>query len=60
MATLNGWQRLWVVVTVFWTVVVLSVSYATWPSPSASFRGLEALSEGSTIEEALANGGGYR
>jgi hypothetical protein len=36
MATLNGWQRLWVVLTVFWTVGWLSISYATWPSPSSS------------------------
>ena len=38
MATLNGWQRLWVVVTVFWEVAVLSVSYVNWPTPSASLR----------------------
>ena len=44
MAALNGWQRLWVVLTVFWTVAVLSVSYAAgWPSPSASLREQESL-----------------
>ncbi|MBN4048042.1 hypothetical protein JYU09_00500 [bacterium AH-315-O15] len=42
MATLNGWQRIWVVFTVFWTVVVLSISYGNWPSPSGSLRELEA------------------
>ena len=26
----------------FWTVAVLSISYASWPSPSASLRALEA------------------
>ena len=43
MAKLNGWQRLWVLVTVFWTVAVLSVGYLNWPTPSATLRGLEAL-----------------
>jgi hypothetical protein len=42
MATLNGWQRTGVVVAVFWTVVVLSISYGNWPSPSGSVRELEA------------------
>ena len=42
MAALNGWQRLWVVVTVFWTVAGLSVSYVLWPGPSSDLRWAEA------------------
>jgi hypothetical protein len=42
MVALNGWQRLWVAVTVFWTVAVPSVGYATWPSPSACLDAQEA------------------
>jgi hypothetical protein len=44
MATLNGWLRLWVVVMVFWTVLVLSVGYVGWPS-SYSLSKLEAEAE---------------
>ena len=54
MATLNGWQRLWVVFTVFWTVGGLSISYATWPSPSDYLRTLREAPQ--TIEEARARG----
>jgi len=52
MAKLNGWQRLWVVVTVLWTVGGLSISYATWPSPSDYLRTLEAGGLDTTMTEA--------
>ena len=42
MAKLNGWQRLWVVFTVLWTVAVLSVGYGNWPSEAmAAYYGIE-------------------
>jgi hypothetical protein len=28
---LNGWQRLWVLITVLWMIAVVSVSYLLWP-----------------------------
>ena len=40
--TLNGWQRLWVVVTGLWILLVLTTSYANWPGPRSSLRALEA------------------
>lgn len=30
--TLNGWQRLWVLVSVFWLVPVLFLAYQWWPT----------------------------
>jgi len=57
MAILDGWQRLWVAVAVFWTVGGLSIGYVNWPSPSADpSRMCVPLSEGppQTIEEARA------
>ena len=29
--TLSGWQRLWVVLTLMWTLVVGVVTWNTWP-----------------------------
>src|SRR6266699_4210330 len=31
-AQLNGWQRLWVVVTMLWLLAVLGMSYLNWPT----------------------------
>jgi hypothetical protein len=37
-AKLNGWQRLWIVLSVLWFVPVLGVSYLWWPTgPPDSF-----------------------
>jgi hypothetical protein len=29
---LNGWQRLWIVSLVLWTLVVEALAYSTWPT----------------------------
>ena len=42
---LNGWQRLWVVFTVAWTLAVCLVGYANWPRPTDYLRALEAGEE---------------
>ena len=40
--TLNGWQRLGVVVTGLWILLVLTITYASWPGPRSGLRALEA------------------
>ena len=40
--SLNGWQRLGVVVTGLWILLVLTISYASWPGPHFGLRALEA------------------
>lgn len=32
--TLNGWQRLWVVLGVLWGLCLLVISFTLWPMPS--------------------------
>jgi hypothetical protein len=32
MIHLNGWQRLWIVIAVLWAVVVLLVTWGSWPT----------------------------
>jgi hypothetical protein len=34
---LNGWQRLWIVLSVLWLMVVLGVGYVRWPLTPAAF-----------------------
>ena len=42
MAALNGWLRLWVVVTGLWILLVLTMSYANWHGRRSGLRALEA------------------
>jgi len=39
---LNGWQRLWVVLVVLWTFLVLAVSYIYWPRHAVTPAGADA------------------
>jgi hypothetical protein len=33
---LNGWQRLWVVVSMLWRLVVRLIVFTAWPMPSSA------------------------
>jgi hypothetical protein len=46
---LNGWQRLWVVVSALWTLAVFGVGYFLWPMP-------EMVSHGEVYAQMIKNG----